>query len=51
MLADAGISLEVAAEADGWDLLVHFAGLGVGAAIVNGCVGIPAGLAAFLKHL
>jgi hypothetical protein len=41
-LANAGIPLQVAAEADGCDLLVHFASLGVGATIVNGCVGISA---------
>jgi LysR family transcriptional regulator, low CO2-responsive transcriptional regulator len=44
-LLDAGVSWQVAAEADGWDLLVHFAALGIGAAIVNGCVRPPAGLA------
>lgn len=35
-----------AAEADGWDLLVQFASLGIGAAIVNGCVAPPTGLTA-----
>ena len=45
-LTDAGTSWQVAAEADGWDLLVHLASLGIGAAIVNGCVGLPAGLTA-----
>jgi DNA-binding transcriptional LysR family regulator len=44
-LLDAGVPWQVAAEADGWDLLVHFADLGLGAAIVNGCVLPPAGLA------
>jgi DNA-binding transcriptional LysR family regulator len=44
-LRDAAISWRVAAEVDGWDLLVHVAGLGVGATIVNGCVPAPAGLA------
>ncbi|MGD0560299.1 MAG: hypothetical protein ABSA93_35685 [Streptosporangiaceae bacterium] len=41
-LANAGIPLQVAAEADCCDLLGHFASLGVGATIVNGCVGISA---------
>lgn len=45
-LLDAGVPWQVAAEADGWDLLVHFASLGIGATIVNGCVPAPAGLAA-----
>jgi DNA-binding transcriptional LysR family regulator len=44
-LLDAGVPWQVAAEADGWDLLVHFADLGIGATIVNGCVRPPAGLA------
>lgn len=45
-LADSGVIWQPAAEADGWDLQVHFANLGIGAAIVNGCVRPPAGLAA-----
>jgi LysR family transcriptional regulator, low CO2-responsive transcriptional regulator len=45
-LLDAGVPWRPAAEADGWDLQVHFADLGIGAAIVNGCVRPPAGLAA-----
>jgi LysR family transcriptional regulator, low CO2-responsive transcriptional regulator len=45
-LADAGIHWHPAAEADGWDLQVHFADLNIGAAVVNGCVRPPAGLAA-----
>jgi DNA-binding transcriptional LysR family regulator len=43
-LLDAGVSCEVAAEVDGWDLLVHLVGLGIGATIVNSCVQLPAGL-------
>jgi DNA-binding transcriptional LysR family regulator len=43
-LHDAGVAWRVAAEVDGWDLLVHFAGLGLGATVVNGCVRLPAGL-------
>ena len=45
-LLDAGVTWQPAAEADGWDLLVHFAGLGIGATIVNGCVQAPPGLTA-----
>lgn len=45
-LLDAGVSWQPAAEADGWDLLVHFASLGIGVTIVNGCVQPPAGFAA-----
>jgi len=44
-LLDAGVSWTVAAEVDGWDLMVHLAGLGIGATVVNGCVPAPAGLA------
>lgn len=33
-----GIDWRVAVEAEGWPLLLHFVGLGVGAAVVNGCV-------------
>jgi LysR family transcriptional regulator, low CO2-responsive transcriptional regulator len=36
----------VRTEADGWGLLVHFASLGLGATVVNGCVRVPAGPAA-----
>jgi DNA-binding transcriptional LysR family regulator len=45
-LLDAGVQWQPAAEADGWDLLVHFASLGIGATVVNGCVGTPDGLTA-----
>jgi DNA-binding transcriptional LysR family regulator len=43
-LSEARVAWRVAAEVDGWDLLVHFAGLGLGATVVNGCVRLPAGL-------
>ncbi len=43
-LLDAGVSWQVAAEVDGWDLLVHLVGLGIGCTIVNGCVQLPTGL-------
>jgi LysR family transcriptional regulator, low CO2-responsive transcriptional regulator len=45
-LLDAGVPWRAAAEADGWDLLVHLASLGLGATVVNGCVRPPAGLVA-----
>jgi DNA-binding transcriptional LysR family regulator len=45
-LLDADVPWQPVAEADGWDLLVHFAALGIGATVVNGCVEVPAGLAA-----
>jgi DNA-binding transcriptional LysR family regulator len=40
-LLAAGVDWQVAAEVDGWDLMVHFAALGLGAAVVNGCVQLP----------
>jgi DNA-binding transcriptional LysR family regulator len=43
---DVKVSWRLAAEVDGWDLLVHFAALGVGATVVNGCVELPPGLVA-----
>jgi DNA-binding transcriptional LysR family regulator len=45
-LLAAGARVTVRAEADGWDLLVHLASLGLGATVVNGCVGLPPGLVA-----
>jgi DNA-binding transcriptional LysR family regulator len=45
-LLDAGVTWQPAAEADGWDLLVHFAALGIGATVVNGCVQVPDGMSA-----
>jgi DNA-binding transcriptional LysR family regulator len=45
-LLDADARLDIAAEVDGWELLVHFVSLGLGAAVVNGCVGLPAGMVA-----
>jgi DNA-binding transcriptional LysR family regulator len=45
-LLDADVAWRVAAEVDGWDLLVHFAALGIGATVVNGCVRPPSGLVA-----
>ncbi|GIH07803.1 hypothetical protein Rhe02_58700 [Rhizocola hellebori] len=43
-LLDAGVPWQPVAESDGWDLLVHFASLGIGATVVNGCVELPPGL-------
>lgn len=37
-LRDANVSWHPAVEIDGWDLMVHLADLGMGAAIVNSCV-------------
>jgi DNA-binding transcriptional LysR family regulator len=45
-LLAAGVTARVRAEADGWDLLVHFASLGLGATVVNGCVRVPPELVA-----
>jgi DNA-binding transcriptional LysR family regulator len=45
-LLNAGVGWAPVAEADGWDLLVHLASLGVGATVVNGCVAVPSGLTA-----
>lgn len=43
-LANAGVRWRIAVEAEGWDLLVHFVRLGLGASVVNGCVQVPGGL-------
>ncbi|MEM6292049.1 MAG: LysR family transcriptional regulator [Myxococcota bacterium] len=43
-LADADAQLRVAVEASGWPLMLHFAALGVGLAVVNGCAAVPSGL-------
>ena len=45
-LRSAGTDWTVAVEADGWPLMAHFAGLGIGVALVNGLVTPPAGTAA-----
>jgi DNA-binding transcriptional LysR family regulator len=37
----AGVGWKVASEADGWDLILHLVKLGVGAAVVNGCIPVP----------
>ncbi|MCA2216299.1 LysR family transcriptional regulator substrate-binding protein [Jidongwangia harbinensis] len=45
-MRDAGHTLHVAVEAEGWPLTVHFAALGVGPAVVTGCVQPLPGLTA-----
>ncbi|WP_433720438.1 LysR family transcriptional regulator [Actinoplanes sp. CA-051413] len=45
-LRGAGAEWTVAVEAEGWPLITHFVALGVGLAIVNGCVPAPPGLVA-----
>jgi DNA-binding transcriptional LysR family regulator len=40
-LREVGSTCPVVAEVDGWDLLVHFAALGLGSTVVNGCVRLP----------
>lgn len=45
-LLDAGVAWRPVAEADGWDLQVHFTAMGIGACVVNGCVPAPDELAA-----
>ena len=46
MLSHAGVTWRVAVEAGGWELMLHFVGLGVGLAIVNGCCRLPPALVA-----
>jgi DNA-binding transcriptional LysR family regulator len=43
-LRAAGVDWSLAIEAEGWPLTLHFVSLGVGLAVVNGCVRPPAGL-------
>jgi DNA-binding transcriptional LysR family regulator len=43
-LRAAGVTWTVAIEAAGWPLTLHFVTLGVGLAVVNGCVRVPDGL-------
>ena len=45
-LATAAIPWQVAVEASGWELILHFARLGLGCAVVNGCCPVPDGFAA-----
>jgi DNA-binding transcriptional LysR family regulator len=43
-LATAGVSWTVGAEATGWELIAHFARLGLGLAVVNDFCRVPSGL-------
>lgn len=43
-LRGAGVKWSVAVEASGWELLIHFAALGMGLAIVNAFCGVPKGM-------
>lgn len=45
-LASGEVSWRVAVEASGWELMLHFVQLGLGAALVNGCCRIPDSLKA-----
>lgn len=44
VLRDAEVRWEVAVEASGWELMMHFVALGLGVAIVNGICRLPRGL-------
>ena len=46
MLMNAGVAWQLAVEANGWELMLHFAQLRLGLAIVNGCCRPLAGLVA-----
>lgn len=41
---DADVSFVTSVEANGWELILHFAKLGLGLAIVNDCCRVPAGM-------
>ncbi len=45
-LQSAGVEWQVAVEANGWELMLHFVKLGLGCAIVNSICNIPSGLTA-----
>ena len=45
-LSRAGVRWRIAVEASGWQLMLHFARLGLGCVVVNGCCDIPAGMTA-----
>jgi DNA-binding transcriptional LysR family regulator len=46
ILQSANVPWQVAVEANGWELMLHFVSLGLGCAIVNGSVNIPKTLVA-----
>ncbi|MFT5356504.1 MAG: DNA-binding transcriptional LysR family regulator [Polyangiales bacterium] len=41
---DQGVPFSTSVEANGWELILHFAKLGLGLAIVNECCKVPAGM-------
>jgi DNA-binding transcriptional LysR family regulator len=43
-LQSSGVDWEVAVEASGWELMLHFVKLGMGIAVVNSVCAIPRGL-------
>lgn len=43
-LGEVGVGWHLAVEARGWELMLHFAALGLGLTIVNACCQLPAGL-------
>lgn len=45
-LLNRNVKWEIAIEADGWELMIHFVTLGMGLTIVNSCCRIPKGLVA-----
>ncbi len=45
-LSAAAIPWQVAVEASGWELILHFVRLGLGCAVVNGCCPVPQGFVA-----
>ncbi|HET7925079.1 MAG TPA: LysR family transcriptional regulator substrate-binding protein [Rhodanobacteraceae bacterium] len=45
-LQSADVEWQVAVEANGWELMLHFVRLGLGLAIVNECCRMPAGVVA-----
>ncbi len=45
-LASAAVPWQIAVEATGWELMLHFVRLGVGWAVVNGCCRMPPGVVA-----
>ncbi len=49
-LQSAGVNWDVAMEAGGWELMLHFAKLGLGLTVVNSICAIPKGLVAKKLH-
>jgi len=45
-LEEVGVEWQVAVEANGWPLILHFVRLGLGMAVVNGCCAMPPGVVA-----